>query len=369
MPGKTILEIPAAEQEQMLKELRQARFGHLLALHILLLCAAGRTPTEIAACLFCSRSSVYRTVKAYRRGTLGFSQTSELEDDAVVGLRPYISSLKRSLLALIKRVPAKFGWCRTRWSCATLALELRTRRGCTVSRETVRRWLHELGYVWKRARHAAKDDDPERLTKLARIRHLIEHLRPSEVMLFADELDIHLLPKIGYEWMLKATQTEVMTPGTNKKHYLAAALNLVTGKILHVTGERKNRWLFIDLLRRLDRQFPITKISKIYVVADNYRIHKAQAVIEWLSFHPRFEVVWLPSYCPKANPLERAYGDVHDKCTRNHKRGRIEDLVGDVVWHLKRNGPWRYKLSEIYYQPEVTAAVAELAAAEKLKAA
>jgi len=39
------------------------------------------------------------------------------------------------------------------------------------------------------------------------------------------------------------------------------------------------------------------------------------------------------------------------------------------VWHLKRNGPWRYKLSEIYYQPEVDAAVAELTAAEKLKAA
>jgi putative transposase len=353
----------------MLSELRQSRYGHLLALHILLLCAAGRTPTEISAFLFCSRSSVYRVVTAYRRGALGSGQATESNGSAEVAARPYICSLKRSLLALIKRVPSTFGWCRTRWSCATLSLELRTRRGCKMSRETVRRWLHELGYVWKRARHAAKDDDPQRLTKLARIRHLIEHLRPSEVVLFADELAIHLLPKIGYEWMLKATQTEVMTPGTNQKHYLAAALNLVTGKILHVTGERKNRWLFIDLLRLLDRKFPVTTISKIYVVADNYHIHKAQAVVEWLSHHPRFEVVWLPSYCPKANPLERAFGDVHDKCTRNHKRGRIEELVGDVVWHLKRNGPWRYKLSEIYYQPEVNAAVAELAAAEKLKAA
>ena len=35
MPGKTILEIPVAEQEQMLRELRAARYGYLLALHIL----------------------------------------------------------------------------------------------------------------------------------------------------------------------------------------------------------------------------------------------------------------------------------------------------------------------------------------------
>ncbi len=56
MPGKTILEIPLAEQEQMLAQLRAARYGHVLALHMLLLCAAGWTPTQIAAALFCSRS-------------------------------------------------------------------------------------------------------------------------------------------------------------------------------------------------------------------------------------------------------------------------------------------------------------------------
>ena len=160
-----------------------------------------------------------------------------------------------------------------------------------------------------------------------------------------------------------------MTPGTNQKRYLAGALNHETGKLLHVVGERKNRWLFLDLLKMIDRACPAQKFTRIYVVADNYRIHTAKAVAEWLGSHRRFELVWLPSYCPRANPIERAFGDVHDKCTRNHKRTRIADLVADVVWHLKRNGPWRYKLSEIYYAPEVDAAVAELYAGEELKAA
>jgi transposase len=119
----------------------------------------------------------------------------------------------------------------------------------------------------------------------------------------------------------------------------------------------------------LERKFPAAKISKIYVVADTYRIHKAQAVVEWLAHHPRFEIVWLPSYCPKANPIERSFGAVHDKCTRNHKRTKIADLVSDVVWQRKRNGPWRYKLSSIYDEAEVDAALAELIAAQQLKAA
>ena len=70
MPRTTIVEIPPTEQARMLAELRRARYGYLLALHLLLLSAAGRSPTEIAAVLFCSRSSVYRVVKAYREGRL-----------------------------------------------------------------------------------------------------------------------------------------------------------------------------------------------------------------------------------------------------------------------------------------------------------
>jgi putative transposase len=365
VPGKTILEIPIEEQEQMLGELRQGRYGYLLGLHILLLCAAGRTPSEIADGLFCSRSSVYRTVAAYQRGEMRCRWCDAPDADAP----PKLLGWQRSLLALLKRMPHAYGWCRTRWSCATLSLQLKTQRGYTASRETIRRTLHQLGYAWKRARHAARDDDPARVSKLARIRHLVETLPNNAALFFADELDIHLLPKLGYEWMLRGTQTEVMTPGTNRKGYLAGALNFVTGRMLHVIGERKNRWLFIDLLKRIDRACPATKLTKVYVVADNYGIHKAKAVAAWLARHSRFEVVWLPSYCPKANPIERAFGDVHDKCTRNHKRAGIAELVADVVWHLKGNGPWRYKLSEIYYTPEVDAALGELVHAEQLKAA
>src|SRR6267142_2664661 len=71
MPASTLLNIPEEEQVQMLAALRRARYGYLLALHVLLLCAAGRNPTEIAAFLFCSRSSVYRLVRLYRARKLG----------------------------------------------------------------------------------------------------------------------------------------------------------------------------------------------------------------------------------------------------------------------------------------------------------
>lgn len=363
MPRPTIVEISPDEQARMRAELRRARYGYLLALHLLLLCAAGRTPSEVASVLFCSRSSVYRIVRAYRAGTLRFDEATEHATQQR-RLRLLTPSLKRSVHALLKTTPRAYGWCRTRWSCATLAVEVQVRRGIRVSAETMRHWLHELGWEWKRAKVAAKDDDPQRVEKLARIRLAFEHLRAGMALFFADELDINLLPKVGYQWMPKGKQVEVMTPGTNEKRYLAGALDLTTGTITHCVWYRKQTGLFLDLLETLDRTHPAPLFSHLTVVADNAKIHHAEKVQKWLAAHPRFEVLYLPTYCPRANPIERAFGDVHDKCTRNHTRKRMWHLVQDVQRHLRSNGPWRYALSELYYTPEVTAAVEALQTAD-----
>ena len=58
MPRTTIIEMAPEEQAHILAEVRRARPGDVLALQIILLCAAQRTPTEIAAVLFCSRTTV-----------------------------------------------------------------------------------------------------------------------------------------------------------------------------------------------------------------------------------------------------------------------------------------------------------------------
>ena len=359
VPSRIVIELPAAEQADLLRQLRRARWGSWLTLHIVLLLVQQRSPSDIADWLLCSRSTVYAAAAAWQQGRRPWEPNAEGDDAAGLpaGLTP---DRRRSLLALLKQAPSAFGWCRTRWSCATLATSLRERRGWAVSAETVRRWLHALDYRWKRAKPIAKDNDPARVPKLARIRLIFESLRPREAMLFGDELDVHLLPKSGYQWMAKGTQVEVMTPGKNEKRYVAGAWNVQTGAVEHVVWYKKQAGLFVELLAQLERAYPARRYDRIYVVVDNYKIHKAQRVGRWLATHPRIELVFQPTYCPRSNPLERVYGDTHDQVTRNHRRKRIRDLVRDVARHFRENGPWLYRLSEIYYTPEVTAAVERL---------
>jgi putative transposase len=320
VPSRIVIEIPAAEQARLRKHLRRARWGGWLALHILLLLSQQRSPTAIADWLFCSRSTVYAAAWAWRQGRRLWETTSGLP----AALTP---ARQRSLLAVLKIAPSVYGWCHTRWSCASLAETLGQTRGWRVSAETVRRWRHALDWRGKRAKLVAKDNDPDRVPKLAYIRLLWERLQPRQVLLFADELDIQLLPKSGYQWMRKGTPVEVMTPGKNEKRHLAGAWDGRTGQVHHRVWARKTNELFRNLLDLIETAYPARRYDRIYVVVDNYKIHKAQAVERWLAAHRRVELVFLPTYCPRANPIERLFGDAHDKVTRNHTRKQIWRLV------------------------------------------
>lgn len=283
----------------MLRELRRWRDGLLLNLHILLLCAAGKTPQEIASFLLCSRSSVYRAVAAYHAGK--FDRLWSAPEVAAPAPHAPLSRFQRLVRSLIEQAPRLSGWCRTRWSCTALALTIRARTGVAWSRESVRRELHAADYEWKRAKLCARDDDPERARKLARIRRTLEQLRRDEALFWCDELDLHLLPKVGHQWMQQGTQVAVMTPGVNRKQFLAGALNSRTGELHYVIGLRKTSALFGQLLALLNERCG-PPIRRIYLVVDNYGIHKAKAVQEWLARHPRFELLSPAGLLPGSEP-------------------------------------------------------------------
>ena len=357
MPTSIVPTLTSDEQALLRSHLRAARYGWILMLEIVLLSSAGYPPSTISQVLLCSRSSVYRCLKRFQKHRAAILAGDSLPLRPTSALTP---SLRRSLLALAKRAPSAYGWCRTRWSCAALAAQLALTHGIAVSAETVRRWLHACDWVWKRTKLRARDDDPDRTGKLARIRLALQQMRTDTAVLFADEMDLELLPKVGAQWMPKAQQVEVWTPGKNQKCALAGALDLRTGRLLHEVGAKKNTDLFLRLLERLDAVSDPNRVRRIVVVADNYGVHRAKRVERWLEVHPRFELLLLPRYCPEANPIERVFGDVHDHCTRNHRRKRLRDLVGDVCRYLVEQGPWRYQIPKLYDDEDVTAALAKL---------
>jgi transposase len=129
--------------------------------------------------------------------------------------------------------------------------------------------------------------------------------------------------------MNRGKQKQVMTPGQNIKRYVCGALNLQTGCIDYVAGERKNGMLFIATLQKLLEVYP--HASTIHVVLDNFRIHSSKQVQAWMKQHGhRIQLHFLPPYCPDHNKIERKWRDLHAAVTRNHRCKTIEELMKNV---------------------------------------
>ena len=252
-----VIDIAPEQPAGFRAERRRARRGRWLSLHLLLLLTLRRAPREIALFLLCSRATVYAVARDWQQGR---ALPAPAGARGPLGLTP---SLRRSLLALLKKSPAAYGWWRTRWSGATLAWPWQAQRSIAVSAETVRRCLQALDWGWKRAQLVAQDTDPERASKWARICSVFERLGPREALLLADELDLQLRPKVGAPWMPRATQVEVMPPGKNEHRYLAGALDRRTGQGHHCFGFRKLTGLLLDLLNLLDRADPARRFDRI----------------------------------------------------------------------------------------------------------
>jgi transposase len=173
-------------------------------------------------------------------------------------------------------------------------------------------------------------------SRLRQIERLIANLPPDEVVVYEDEIDIHLNPKIGLDWMVRGQQKEVVTPGQNEKRYLAGAQDVRTGELTWVEGDRKNSFLFILLLWELVQHYPDAK--RIHVILDNYSIHTTEQVQTSLSSDAgrRIRLHFLPPYCPDHNKIERTWEDLHANVTRNHTRTGMRELMGDVRRYLRR---------------------------------
>ena len=286
--------------------------------------AAGRSSVQVACELAIARSTVV--------GAAG--RFVELGEAGLYDLRRYNGVVKadepfrRRVVELLRHTPDDLGWRRSTWTSELLCLQMAREGWPKVAVCTMGRVLARIGArlgmpkpvvlcPWRR---------DARKQRLSEIRELEARATDDEPVLYEDEVDIHLNPKIGRDWMLPGEQRRVVTPGKNERFYLAGALDVTSGA-LHTTGAaKKNAALFCELLQLMARTYPHART--IHLVVDNYGIHSARSTKETLeTLGGRIVLHFLPPYCPDANRIERVWQDLHANVTRNHRCKTMKHLL------------------------------------------
>ena len=298
---------------------------------IVLLAAKGRGRPAVAEAVGCSVSWVGRVLARFRDcGIAGLYDRRE--DNGTVKLDEGYLSL---LYDLVDDSPQDYGYPRPTWTRELLARLMHEFTGTKVHPATMSRALRAIGARRGRPRPRVRCPWPgrDKQARLAAIRATIDDLPADEAAVYLDEVDVHLNPKIGPDWMNRGTQKQVLTPGTNEKRYLCGAMDACSGLLTWVKGGRKDSRLFAAMLRRLPEAHPHARV--IHVVLDNYRVHTSKISKAALAeLGGRVVLHFLPPYCPDDNRIERVWLDLHANVTRNHRCGDMDELMRQVVAYL-----------------------------------
>jgi transposase len=298
----------------------------------------GKGATVISRELHCAHSTPHRVAKRFL----------ELGEAGLVDGRCDNGNVKADercyavLARLLEGSPRDYGWARPTWTQELFRKQIEAETGVSLCLGTISKMLKRLRA--RRGRPKPTVGCPwgkrKRKKRLRELQELAENLPPGEEVLHEDEVDIHLNPKIGPDWMLPATQKTVETPGQNEKRYMAGALNVKTGDVHHVEGDRKASVLFIKLLQYLVTTC-YSGATRIHLILDNYIIHTSkitQRAIEALD--GRVVLHFLPPYCPDENRIELLWKQLHDNVTRNHRCPTMEALMTEARAFMQAASPF-----------------------------
>jgi transposase len=156
--------------------------------------------------------------------------------------------------------------------------------------------------------------------------------RGQRTVLFVDAAHFVWGPFLGFVWCL--VRLFVPAPSGRKRYNVLAAVNAITHQVIRLCN---HTYLNADSVCALLRQIAAAGLSRpITLVLDNARYQHCQKV-QTLARSLKIELLFLPSYAPNLNLIERLWRFVKKECLSARYRGTYEDFTGaidDCLDHL-----------------------------------
>ena len=208
----------------------------------------------------------------------------------------------------------------------------------------VTKLLHRLGFSYKKPKIVPGKADAKKQERfLAAYRKLKSKMNKEDHLYFADASHPQHNTRPSYGWILKGKSHDklVKTTSGRKRLNLHGALNLKTHHAVVLSEDTIDAYSVIRLGNRLLRKH---KKGNIYVVLDNAKYYHAKIVKAWRQTHGRIKFMFLPSYSPNLNLIERLWRFFHQKVTWNRYFETFEEFKNESLGFFKNLK---------YYEPEL----------------
>ena len=234
-----------------------------------------------------------------------------MQEELLETLRVGPGEAARQEVAVGKSGPAP-----SRWTLRTLRVSVEWLTGYTLS--GVWRVLQACGLGVHASCARLFSPDLDYRCKVRRLHRCLRDAarHPDTVVaLFLDEFGYHRWPEVAPTWGLEAAVAQ--RAGNNQQWRTIGTLNAVTGQVHYLDGYIVGRQQVIQFYRQLDYAYPTEE--RLYVIQDNWNIHTHPDVLTALDRYPRLKPVWLPTYAPWLNPIEKLWRWLRQDVLKMHR--------------------------------------------------
>jgi transposase len=196
---------------------------------------------------------------------------------------------------------------RTRWRLQDVGHALKWLEGC--SQPGIYKVLKRLGFSRKRAMNFIHSPDLDYHSKwkaiLEAFWEAVNH--PEQVVIvFLDEFSYYRQPTLAcaYHATGNTLPYAFQVARSNTRTRLIAVLNGLTGKVTYLQRSKIGVLALQEFYQQVRAAYPHAKT--IYVVQDNWPVHKLPEVLQSLQDHT-LTSLFLPTYASWLNPIEKLW--------------------------------------------------------------
>lgn len=178
--------------------------------------------------------------------------------------------------------------------------------GVTYCCSGMRDLLHREGDVFKKPVLVPGNPDREEQEQFVRYYENFMMNKDHDVeVLFVDAVHPEHNAMAAYGWIKKGQKRKIKTNSGRQRLNLHGAINAETMEVTVIESPTINRDSTVQLLEILDQKYFYAK--QIIIILDNASYHYSQEVRDVIEASERLKLVYLPTYSPELNLIERLW--------------------------------------------------------------
>ncbi len=311
------------ELREVHKAAKRDRNVHLAyKINAVILLGDGWSVDEVVEALLLDHETLRSYVEKYKHG--GISELAETH---------YKGSASKLTAEQIHQLCAELDaqiYCTTKEICAYVMGAF----GIRYTESGMADLLHRLDYVYKKPKLVpGNPSEEEQEIFITQYIEFMANKKDDELVFFADAVHPTHNAQSAHGWIKKGKVQELETNSGRCRLNIHGAMNAETYETTTVITEGSvNGDTTIDLLKSLETLYYWA--ATIYVILDNAKYHYSLPVLEYLK-HSKVKLVFLPTYSPELNLIERLWGFFKKKVLHNMHYKKYAEFKGDCINFFK----------------------------------